>query len=216
MPKTLRQLIRGTSRNGLDLGIRFQLARKLIDALHLMHSANWLHKNIRSDVILFFPAKEKIGDIYRPSTSNPQRLAYDEPIFVGFNNSRLEITPTTIDREVSIQSRNITLDFYQHPEKRHNTKILYCREYDLYSLGCVLLEIGLWQTLDDCLPHEFSSSIDKQKMAIRNLARQLDKSAGSIYTRVVKNCLDITRDPSPKAALTFERNIAVELSQCVA
>lgn len=42
MPTNLRQLIK--DRSGLDLGIRFQLAKKLIDALHLIHCAGWTHK----------------------------------------------------------------------------------------------------------------------------------------------------------------------------
>jgi hypothetical protein len=43
MPTSLRQLIKKESR-GLDLGIRFTIAKKLLDSLHLMHAAGFIHR----------------------------------------------------------------------------------------------------------------------------------------------------------------------------
>lgn len=42
-PTSLRQLIKKESR-GLDLGIRFSIAKQVLDALHLMHTAEYIHK----------------------------------------------------------------------------------------------------------------------------------------------------------------------------
>jgi hypothetical protein len=42
---------------------------------------------------------------------------------------------------------DINLDYYQHPDKRLDSRIRYSRAHDIYSLGCVLLEIGLWKSL---------------------------------------------------------------------
>lgn len=44
LPTNLRQLIREKEKGGLDLGIRFKLAKKLVDAVHLMHTAGFTHR----------------------------------------------------------------------------------------------------------------------------------------------------------------------------
>ncbi|KAM6480515.1 prion-inhibition and propagation-domain-containing protein [Trichoderma sp. SZMC 28011] len=40
-----------------------------------------------------------------------------------------------------------TLDYYQHPAKHADPKRLYRHAYDVYSLGILLLEVGLWEKL---------------------------------------------------------------------
>jgi hypothetical protein len=45
----------------------------------------------------------------------------------------------------------VCLDYYRHPQSLEDPSAEFLRIYDWYSLGCVLLEIGRWQTLDDCL-----------------------------------------------------------------
>lgn len=35
-----------------------------------------------------------------------------------------------------------------HPEKRANPRLPHSRGHDIYSLGVLLLEIGLWKNLD--------------------------------------------------------------------
>jgi hypothetical protein len=48
MPTSLRQLILEREPKGIDLGIRFQLAKRLLDAVHLMHTARFTHRYIPS------------------------------------------------------------------------------------------------------------------------------------------------------------------------
>jgi hypothetical protein len=47
------------------------------------------------------------------------------------------------------QNDTTSLDYYQHPSKRWNPSTRYSRAHAIYSLGCVLLEIGLWRPLED-------------------------------------------------------------------
>lgn len=42
-PTSLRQLIKKENR-GIDLGIRFNIAKQVLDALHLMHTAGFIHR----------------------------------------------------------------------------------------------------------------------------------------------------------------------------
>ncbi|KAL2673844.1 hypothetical protein Neosp_012288 [[Neocosmospora] mangrovei] len=40
---------------GHDLGYRFDLARKLVQSVAFLHACGWLHKNIRTDNLVYFP-----------------------------------------------------------------------------------------------------------------------------------------------------------------
>lgn len=46
MPTSLRQLILEREPKGIDLGIRFQIAKRLLDAVHLMHTARFTHRYV--------------------------------------------------------------------------------------------------------------------------------------------------------------------------
>lgn len=83
-------------------------------------------------------------------------------------------------------ARVIALDCYQHPDRRMDRDAAYRRQYDLYSVGCVLLEIGLWETLDSvsgqdiaaraCHPSVWPAKEDVWKDAetVRKVAKGLD------------------------------------------
>lgn len=55
-----------------------------------------------------------------------------------------------VARKAYSRSR-VCLDYYRHPRSLEDPSAKFLHFYDWYSLGCVLLEIGRWQTLDDCL-----------------------------------------------------------------
>jgi hypothetical protein len=164
MPVSLKELLdrkHPSCPHMLDLGIRFALAKRLVDAVHMMHCVGWVHKNIRANSILFFPAKNKPSSgPPGPASGFPQPLGYDEPLLVGLGNARVDDIvndPGTMygvnDRRVAITKRpyDINMDYYQHPDKRWNPTIRYSRAYDVYSLGVLLLEVGLWKSLDSIL-----------------------------------------------------------------
>jgi hypothetical protein len=49
------------------------------------------------------------------------------------------------------RTRDVVIDAYSHPEWRTDPRrrdAPFRRHFDLYSVGCVLLELGLWETLD--------------------------------------------------------------------
>ncbi|KAF4954262.1 hypothetical protein FGADI_5387 [Fusarium gaditjirri] len=56
-PVTLQSLLGTRQKKGIRsmLGARFELARKLVRAVCLLHSSGWLHKNIRAESVMFFP-----------------------------------------------------------------------------------------------------------------------------------------------------------------
>lgn len=76
-------------------------------------------------------------------------------------------------REWSRRKYDINLDYYQHPDKRHDRSIRYSRAHDIYSLGCVLLEIGLWKPLDALVDID-DDDYDKTKREFQALSANLN------------------------------------------
>lgn len=141
-----------------------------------MSISDQVHRNIRSNSILFFPAANMPSrGPAGPASGFPQPLGYSEPVFVGLGNARVddviedpgddyrrgndviyvdEMGQRIKHLQIVKRQNDINLDYYQHPDKRWTPSIRYCRSHDLYSLGCVLLEIGLWKPLHELVEVE--------------------------------------------------------------
>lgn len=239
MPVSLKELLEKrhpSCRQTLELGIRFRLAKKLLEAVHMMHCVGWVHKNIRSDSILFFPAPSITPrGPPGPSTSFPQTIGYTEPLFVGLSRARVDDVVKDpapyydsrdvqnpfdpANRERSRRKDDINLDYYQHPDKRHDSSIRYSRAHDIYSLGCVLLEIGLWKPLDQLADID-DDDYDKTKREFQALCANLNGKVGSIYSNVVRKCLAISTNERTETEVrklsNFCSEIAASLDKCYA
>lgn len=105
-----------------------------------------------------------------------------------------------------------TLDYYQHPAKHADPNRMYRHAYDVYSLGILLLEIGLWVKLDD---YEASVSDDdgnpgydeedhyeRRRWVCERYLDDLRWACGDIYADVVLSCLmvDSTDDEVAKVS----------------
>lgn len=119
------------------LGDRLKLARDLAFSVAELHAAKILYKRLHSGNVLFFPARFAEG---APS--------FSEPFIGGFEVSRPEQ-----NGELSLDTTGGSFDLYRHPELRDPSNELQGRpaserKHDVYSLGLVLLEIGVWQRLE--------------------------------------------------------------------
>ena len=110
------------------LGDRLHLAQSLATCVLELHKVDWLHKNISSFNVAFFIS---------PSTSLADSIL--DPYLIGFNHSRPN-EPKAFTEGLHQDSDTL---HYQHPEYV-KAKRGFCNEFDFYSLGLVLLEIGLW------------------------------------------------------------------------
>lgn len=226
-PVTLRSILETKETRGIrsTLGARFELARKLVRAVCLLHSSGWLHKNIRAESVMFFPDHVTASQEDRYETKT--EIDVSKPILMGYIFSRPDdigtrvtpppvgtseehghrsnkhivpgmlpdaLEPTTMTavqeepyrhessntiiwedrmdrpakpRGPSIYGLNMaggvtapeqsketnisgfTLDYYQHPAKHADPRRLFRHAYDVYSLGVLLLEVGLWEKLQD-------------------------------------------------------------------
>lgn len=119
---------------------RLALMRILAENLERAHSLGWLHKDLRSNNILFFKDT--------PETD----AVLSEPYISGFDYSRLDIKDDlTITYRPLLGMHDMFKNIYRHTlvlsEGNGASKITH----DWYSFGIVLLEIALWMPIDSIL-----------------------------------------------------------------
>ncbi|KIW28630.1 uncharacterized protein PV07_08276 [Cladophialophora immunda] len=123
-----------------SLNLRLSYAITLLETLLQIHTADWLHKELRSNNILF---------IRGPQSDN----ASDEdillsPIYVaGYVYARVD-SPDELTEPTESDFEN---DLYRHPQSMGSSRVSYRKSFDIFSVGCVLLELGLWKSLPDIL-----------------------------------------------------------------
>ena len=177
---TLQELISPPNRRKTlpPLEIRFQLAHTLATSLARFHQLSWLQRSISSfNIVFFHPAK---------SASWPKRSW--EPYFLGYSNSRPNGTsPFTEGMDDDPAQRN-----YLHPAYRENGRVRFVAEFDHYSLGLVLLEIGLWKSLPAILEGNKKCRGKPETVRLKLLELEvplLRLTMGTKYENAVRTCL---------------------------
>lgn len=186
-----------------DLGDIFQLAYNLASCLLAVHRAGWLHKNISSHQLLVFATSPNAA--YAQDTKHA--------ILTGFNDSRPDILKYTLGPKDGFK-------YYKHPKYLPDTN--FSMPFDYYSLGIVLLELGLWQTMaligktDSRL--EESSSL-RMETLLASYIPMLGHKTGRIYQKVVEFCLtaDVAGGISKvDIRKQFRENVVDQLFKCKA
>jgi hypothetical protein len=154
---------------------RLQMALAISVAVSRWHCAEWVHQGINSHDILLFKKQHE------------RRLDYSSPFLSGFEFSRPRLAPS-LDQYVSDLDR----DVYRHVERQGPSRNGHRKRHDLYSLGVVLLELGLWQRASVIANPQDLKDLGVVLMASNLLAaanERLAFYAGEQYAHVVLRCL---------------------------
>jgi hypothetical protein len=116
-----------------DLEERFLLARQLAMALSQFHAVGWVHKSFRSNNVLFFPPNGSSGQ--------DDQTSLDCPYLSGWEYSR----PASEFSSRLNENDELEANIYRHPDQWGLPTVRFNKIHDIYSLGVVLLEIGLWK-----------------------------------------------------------------------
>ncbi|OIW33195.1 hypothetical protein CONLIGDRAFT_711126 [Coniochaeta ligniaria NRRL 30616] len=172
LPVTLLDLLReaAKSRSRPPLGERFGLAYKLAEALSLFHAADWVHKSLRSDAVLFESGGG--GAIATPLIA---RFQYSRPAA----DSSLESRPAEVPE----------LDVYYHPDVVAQG---WNKVREIYSLGMILLEIAHWRPVFEArfrtmAPKEVARSVLDDVEG--KFGEDLAGLVGRKFVDVIKCCL---------------------------
>ncbi|RPA93297.1 hypothetical protein L873DRAFT_68918 [Choiromyces venosus 120613-1] len=185
-PDCLRTVLLKSQHEPHPLDERFLLANQVAKAVMFVHSLNFVHKNMRPDTILCFPNPGKTLGI---------------PFLVGYQMFRSADGLTYMAGD-DVWSK----DLYRHPSRQGILPgCTYIMHHDIYSLGVVLLEIGMWASFVDGHgePTAALSSIvpilhekDKRKKAMQIKKKlvsmawnELPQRMGTRYAEIVVSCL---------------------------
>ncbi|KAK0609574.1 prion-inhibition and propagation-domain-containing protein [Bombardia bombarda] len=205
-----------------DLGSRISLAALLARSLLQLHASGWLHKGMRSDNILFFHIED---DDEEGRTTSAQHSPPDisDPYIAGFDYSRPD---SSIAMTETLATYHKYQDYYRHPNSIANIgeanpiTTRYRRAFDVYSLGCVLLEIGLWRRLEEFWKPTYTPASFRDRL-IRVYTRDLARLCGKKYEAVTRLCLEklANGDMDPetdRASLhEFYQDVVCQLQSCI-
>jgi hypothetical protein len=181
------------SKTRRDLEDRYTTARLLAKTLYSLLSVRWLHKNICAENILFFNA---IG--------GDDKHVLGKPYLCSFDFSRAE-SPTELTETLPSRTLASHLTYerrvYTHPDLDRmqkpthpvaDTTARYRREYDVYSLGVILLELGLWYPAAKLVKKEDRDDLDLasfRKMLLSDYIVELRSRMGRTYAEIVAHCI---------------------------
>lgn len=199
-PSSLRSMLAGPPG---PLDDRFTIARFLVRSIMSVHTAAFVHKNIRPETIIVFKRTDSQAIV---------------PFLVGFERFRLAAAGTALAGDAHWE-RNI----YRHPSRQGTApEHYYTMQHDVYSLGVCLLEIGLWTSfvsLSEENPTPASrlgitdilSLSNKREVAIKIKSRLIDlardglpPTMGRTYADVVVACLTCL-DPGESSVFDVHR-----------
>ncbi|KAF2715473.1 hypothetical protein K504DRAFT_457635 [Pleomassaria siparia CBS 279.74] len=156
---------------------RFRLAFTLGLSFSKIHGDRFVHKDVNSSNILVFRNNKR-----QSANSRALQYALRSPVICSFDLfSEYDIEPANAMQ---------TLNIYRHPEDPKSTgdkSREYGPQFDLYSLGLILLEIGLWQPLSDLWKAKYTLADFKQRVEDVYI-RRLASKCGTAYMQVVRDC----------------------------
>lgn len=169
-----------------DLGDKFELARILVTALLRLHDCGWVHGSLRSNNIIFLAEEDE---------SEARHLR--DPYIHGFTFSR-PTDPSEITLEYSMT--HFEHDLYRHPQVAQfiSRKVLtdmtdhqrFQTVHDLYALGVILLEIGLWRRINTLWKDKYTQARFHEKLVTAYVPR-LGPKMGIIYRDAVQRLLTL-------------------------
>ena len=198
------------------LGHRISLALTLTKSMIHMHATGWYHKGYQSNNIVF------IAD---SSDQSYDAVDIREPKVAGFDYSR----PRS-NQEASGDLEKFLVEHHEayvppeyleylmrgHSSERNDVERFKPR-YDMFALGCVLLEVGLWRRMKD-LWALYSSSKKKRGWIDQLLFKyvpDLGGRCGERYQRVVTQLIiqSGSSRQSPELPLTYSE--IIHLLECI-
>jgi len=153
----------------------------------------YVHKSIRSSNIIILFKKSDAAD----GTIAQECKILGEPFLCGFETARHD--KASSDQRGDAHWR---YNIYRHPKRQGlHPQERYTVNHDIYSLGVVLLEIGLWKPLLSTGLAKLKGSTDEEiaegkvKAYLKKIAvEKLPVIVGSKYCEVVLFCLNVDGD----------------------
>jgi len=178
------------------LGAKFRLASALVNFLKELHMIGWLHEDINSQNIIFFGTTSDLSACSE---------AISTPFVVGLEKSRPDsnmwYTDGPSDEKTTI---------YHHPQYKKHSRFISA--YDYYSLGLVLLEIGLWTPLKAWTDkYPTASPQELRLILLKDYVPRLGQKMGKSYQDIVTTCLGgEVGDINPFSSVSGDESVLIQ------
>ncbi|KAL6407536.1 hypothetical protein AUP68_08555 [Ilyonectria robusta] len=173
---------------------RYDLAAAVADGVLSLLSVDWMHKTINSRNVALYNARPATGASSSLAGPGPTHgLDFRAPQLLGFGLSRPErLGERTVDLRDGGRS---SWRFWLHPKLRYDgPHRQFERAFDVYALGVVLFEIGMWQDAHYYTsggPRAAGLSADEfRRRLVHVCARDMAHHMGGAYKAAVMMCLD--------------------------
>ncbi|KAL8668361.1 MAG: hypothetical protein Q9168_007012, partial [Polycauliona sp. 1 TL-2023] len=182
------------STNTPSLEDRFRLAFNLTSSLLHLHARGLLHRNINSRNVVFFT-----NDAQGSSDSKPWKNGLiRRPFLTSFDQCSEDVYEEIEEPFIS--------NIYRHPQADRGRRSSFKPSFDIYSLGLLLLEIGLWMPISKLWKTRYNRANFKTRL--RTIyTRKLAGKCGTSYMKAVDYCL--TADEQAQQAHPTKSNLFV-------
>ncbi|KAL6788737.1 hypothetical protein J3E68DRAFT_415596 [Trichoderma sp. SZMC 28012] len=173
----------------------FKISYKIAEAVFFLHTAGFLHKNITSSSVVVVRSQH---------TRQRKIVSRDdngEVYLMGFDLIRGEEAATykqgtfTGHKDYSTLQSIWGNDVFQHPDRLQGANSpRYIQSYDIYSLGVVLLEIGIWRPLKQVAHPLHKANPAEWGRELMKLTPDIGRRMGASYQDIVEWCLSVSRE----------------------
>lgn len=165
MLRTLRQLFDEPAPPP-SLNLRLSIAVKLLETLLNLHTSGWLHKQLRSESLIFVHQRNE-GERVLPDLSSYSMY------IAGYVSARADDPGENTEPFNS----DVESDLYQHPMYLRRPRPSFKKAFDIFSVACTLLEIGLWESLQKIITRHRDSSTSSRDIPKRPRASTIPRPA---------------------------------------
>ena len=191
-----------------SLVYRYKLAHSLAAAISSVHKVGWVHKGLMSSNVLVSMTSES-------TITSSQR-----PFIMGFRHSRPNVSGIFTEGPAFDEDA----EYYQHPSYLE-VEGSYRLQYDYYSLGILLLEVGHWRPLRELADLKKLNPVEVSAKLLNRRVPLLEHLMGNVYRSIVDVCLgdsfgspqhlvaarDNQREHDDKIQLQFEHKVLSKL-----
>ena len=196
---------------------RFRLALNLVSNLLHIHAKGLTHRNINSNNVVFVSESPAQGAESRPWKDGVIR----KPFLVSWDQCT-EDTPI-------LEPETLISNIYRPPGIERGQRSKYRPVHDIYSLGLILFEIGMWIPLNKLWKTKYARSDFKARLQAI-YAKKLAAKCGTAYMNAVEYCLQAadedyatdtsvrpsSRDQQAKVQNDYYWNVVKPLERCCA
>lgn len=195
---------------------RFRLSFRLALSLLHIHAKGIAHRNINSSNVVFVDEDHPTDADSMPWKEGAIR----HPLLTSFD--------TCAEDARAPHQESFISSIYRHPMAKSGDRTAYKPAYDIYSLGLILLEVGLWMPIHTLWKTKYSEQGFKTRLQTL-YSKKLAGKCGNRYMRVVEYCLGAAdaRRPNqssanqqsserqqPKLQTNFYWNVLKPLERC--